>query len=206
MHGRGVFVPHWVPARSFELPDGLEPVSVAGRCQGLLGYVVYEEPSALRYHELIWMPSLVRFRGKQRTHRGYFVAVMYVDDETTLRAGREIWGLPKTLARFQEGPRGVTVEAEDGSRVELRYRMAPVAAKVGGRLATLQHAAGGATLFRAKMRSRATGCIAKVTHFQQGSGAAAAGWAGFEGSRALPLGVGIRRFESHMAAPVALER
>jgi acetoacetate decarboxylase len=47
----------------------------------------------LAYHELIVF--------SRATRRGMVVSHIYVDDEQSLRGGREIWGLPKELATFR---------------------------------------------------------------------------------------------------------
>jgi acetoacetate decarboxylase len=46
----------------------------------------------LAYHELIVV--------SHATRRGMAISHIYVDDEQSLRGGREIWGLPKELATF----------------------------------------------------------------------------------------------------------
>lgn len=55
----------------------------------------YEEGSTLRYSELVvW----VAVRHGWRV--GALITHIYVDDAVSMRGGREIWGLPKELARF----------------------------------------------------------------------------------------------------------
>ena len=50
----------------------------------------------LAYRELIVF--------ERATRRGMVISHIYVDDEQSLRGGREIWGLPKELATFAYGP------------------------------------------------------------------------------------------------------
>ncbi|HHH29218.1 MAG TPA: hypothetical protein ENK57_12865, partial [Polyangiaceae bacterium] len=61
-HGQAWFRPYLVDASTVTPPPGLEVLSRAGRCIGLLGYVSYEAPSPLVYQELLWMPARVRAR------------------------------------------------------------------------------------------------------------------------------------------------
>jgi acetoacetate decarboxylase len=50
----------------------------------------------LAYHELIVF--------ERASRRGMVISHIYVDDERSLRGGREIWGLPKELATFTYTP------------------------------------------------------------------------------------------------------
>ncbi|MCA9629686.1 MAG: acetoacetate decarboxylase family protein [Myxococcales bacterium] len=200
--GRAVFVPLLTRRRDLELPRGFEPVAFRGRCTGLLAYVVYEPPSPLTYHELIWMPCMVRVKRGARHLRGYFVSFMYVDDETTLRAGRELWALPKSWADFKESARGVHVEAQDGTRISLEHasRLPAVGAK--SRMATLQSSSDGVVQFRAEMTGRARLCRARVRDFSSPE----PGWRSFERATRLgPVGAELTGFRSLMLAPNVLE-
>jgi hypothetical protein len=48
------------------------------------------------YHELIIVPAFVRL-GR---HIGAWISHIYVDHPDSMAGGREIWGLPKQMARF----------------------------------------------------------------------------------------------------------
>lgn len=78
------------------LPTGLEPVRCFGRA--LLGavWVVYRPGGALAYNELAAVVP---------THRGLSVGVtvtdIWVDSPASLAGGRELWAIPKELARFE---------------------------------------------------------------------------------------------------------
>ena len=74
-HGRAFLQPYLVRASDVALPEGFRPVTVAGRCVGILGLVEYVAPSPLTYAELLWMPCMISASGL----RGYYVAKMYVD-------------------------------------------------------------------------------------------------------------------------------
>lgn len=93
-------------ARPF-VPAELEIVQVLpGMTLGAIAVARYTEGSTLTYSELVVAPALVRSEG----HQGAWISQIYVDDETSLQAGRSLWGLPKELATFdwerQSEPRG----------------------------------------------------------------------------------------------------
>lgn len=199
-HGFGVFVPYVVHERDIELPQGIDPISVAGRCTGILAYVVYDPPSPLHYNELIWMPCLVKTRAANgRMYRGYYVSEMYVDDRTTLRAGREIWGLPKTWAEFDVSPGRVAVAADDGTRVDLTFRPRALSLPVKSRLSTLQSTPDGAIQFRAQMSGKARPCSVEVGELTSSRST----WRSFQSAtRVKGAAVEIRPFDSKMCEPI----
>jgi acetoacetate decarboxylase len=85
-----------VQARAF-VPSGLDIVSVLpGKTLGVVYLAAYGPGSALPYHELIVVPALVR----EGTHVGGWISYIYVDYPEAMAGGRQIWGLPKELARF----------------------------------------------------------------------------------------------------------
>ena len=134
-----------VPVDALELPAPLRPVAVGGRTTGTLLYVRYTEPSPLTYHELIWAPALVRAPSGEV---GFYVAAIYVDDERSMRGGRDIWALPKVMARFEadggaeragEGRGGVRMRADDGTSIDLNFRaFGPSRLPAPPRVVTLQ--------------------------------------------------------------------
>ncbi|WP_051717005.1 acetoacetate decarboxylase family protein [Streptomyces megasporus] len=105
----GIFpVPHRPP-----VPSDLR--SLGGR-HLVVGLVRYRE-GTLRYDELAVGP-LVR-----RGHRvGLLIDRIWVDDPTSVRGGRDIWGLPKELAEFDWTDRSVRVSDRDGPLAELVFR------------------------------------------------------------------------------------
>ncbi|MFO0694305.1 MAG: acetoacetate decarboxylase family protein [Polyangiales bacterium] len=200
MHGMGVFAPTLTPVEDIELPPGFEPMSVAGRCAGMLAYVEYREPSPLTYHELIWMPCLVRAGGSRKA-RGYFVSVMYVDDTSTLAGGREIWKLPKTLARFERTETGVTVDGEDGTHVELSFRAFGPSLPARGRIVTLQPSQEGVVRFQGDASSKVRAARCRVVRFESTHGP----WQSFRrASMMAGAAVWQEPFRSHMQAPTLL--
>lgn len=199
MHGRGLFASFRVPARELDLPQGMSPVTIAGQALGLLAYIEYLPPSPLTYRELIFMPCMVRARtetGSVKT--GYWVSRMYVDSEASLRGGRELWALPKTLAHFAPNQDGVDVEAEDGTRLGLSFRARGPKLPVKNRVLTLQRDEADWVRFRGVFSARMQLAQLKVAHFDSSD----PGWRGFEPRRRLPLpGVRFSSFDSEMQAP-----
>ena len=75
-----------------QLPAGLHPVlSPRWRVVTLIRYQI----GTLRYDELIVGPL-----ARRGAHVGVFVDFIWVDSETSLHGGREIWGVPKDMASF----------------------------------------------------------------------------------------------------------
>ncbi len=106
------------------VPAELPIVSVKpGRTLAILFLGNYGAGSTLVYHELIVSPALVRV-GHQV---GAWISHIYVDDPASLAGGREIWGLPKELARFSGGFAGSDrVEVEQDGRLlcSVRWELA----------------------------------------------------------------------------------
>ncbi len=112
------------------LPDGLAPL--VDRRWRALALVRYQHGSTLVYDELTVGP-LVRVGLRP----GLFVERMYVDSVPALEGGREIWGLPKTLATFawQGDVCSVTDESGIIARLRLDRRSGaplPLPAALGG--------------------------------------------------------------------------
>ncbi|MBK7585390.1 MAG: acetoacetate decarboxylase family protein [Myxococcales bacterium] len=200
--GFGVMCPYWVRVRDLSLPLGLEPVGVAGRTLGLLGYIEYRPPSPLVYGELLWMPATVRFRARDgKVTQGYYVARMYVDHPGSLAAGRELWALPKTLATFERRPGGVDVSADDGTRLSFEHRGVGPAFWLKSRVATLQVQGEGVVRFRSDFAGLVRPARTRIAGFSSEHQA----WAAFPRARgALGLGSMFERFESTMRAPLAM--
>lgn len=197
-HGHAVLAPHVVRAGDVPLPSGVRARAPLGRTAGLFAYVVYEPPSPLSYHELIWMPAFVDARGV----RGYHVAVMYVDDETTLAAGRAEWALPKTRARFDVQGSRVRVAAEDGTQLTFEHRAYGPSARTKSGMATVQIRDDGARVrFRAKMRATSRVARLRVHTFDTPDDA----WAGFRGAHGWRPAVALPSFDGDMLAPRVID-
>jgi hypothetical protein len=123
-----------------QIPSSLSVVPILpGRTLSIFYVARYDEPSTLPYHECIVSPALV-IRGARV---GTWISNIYVDDETSMQAGREIWGLPKQLAAFDW-------KWEDRGRIamthdEISFELTSVAAKshwllpvLGGAFGTFQ--------------------------------------------------------------------
>lgn len=189
--GYAVFRTYRVPTDSIPLPKGLKPISKFGQSIGLFGFIRYEAPSPLEYAELIWLPTMVEARGK----RGYYVERMHVDCERSLKAGQVEWGLPKTLARFDEREGGVAVETADGSSFDLSFRPIGPAFPATSVLATLQSRDDTILRFSSKMRARASLASIKLNSIKIGE----PGWESFREAKPLPFpAVMLRSFDATM--------
>ncbi len=87
------------PVPAFELPDvpaGTEPALLGG--SGLVGtaWLVYGPGSVLEYNELL-EAVLVRHDGRPHVT----ITKIWVDSAASKQGGRELWGIPKELARFR---------------------------------------------------------------------------------------------------------
>ena len=83
------------------LAPGLVPVRLGGRALVSTAWVVYEPGGVLTYRELL-VAVPVWHGPRMRTS----ITGIWVDSAPSLRGGRELWGMPKELARFDfAGPR-----------------------------------------------------------------------------------------------------
>ena len=197
-HGFGLMCPCFTRTAELELPRGLEPISVAGRSAGILAFIEYRPPSPLTYSELIWMPTQVRWSRAGERARGYYVSRMYVDHPGSLAAGRELWALPKTLARFERQGDRVDVFADDGTELSLAWRPLWPAARLSSRVATLQPQGDGVVRFRADFAGKVRPARARIVRFESPEQA----WTGFRGARRpLSLASLLEDFASTMHAP-----
>jgi hypothetical protein len=117
-------VPRW------RLPRGARPLVVAGKVTLVTFWVDYRPPGVLAYRELL-AALAVTYRGRIA---GTAVAA-WVDDERSLRGGRELWGIPKepgafAFSRDESGLRarlttgdGETVHGEHRTGVRLPGRL-----------------------------------------------------------------------------------
>ena len=77
------------------LPEGVRPATVRGQALVVTAFVDYSEEGVLAYHELLAGVVARRGRGLALT-----ITDIWVDDEVSQAGGRELWGIPKRLARF----------------------------------------------------------------------------------------------------------
>ncbi|WP_034273977.1 acetoacetate decarboxylase family protein [Haloechinothrix halophila] len=78
------------------LPDGVEPITVAGTGVVVTAWVDYQEPGVLSYRELM---ATVAVRDGARPAAS--ITHIWVDSETSLAGGRELWRIPKDMAKFE---------------------------------------------------------------------------------------------------------
>jgi hypothetical protein len=72
------------------------PVRFGRKMLVAAGFVFYERGSELEYNEL-FLGVLTRSAGRI----GVTIPLIWVDSPLSLRAGRELWAIPKQLARFE---------------------------------------------------------------------------------------------------------
>lgn len=90
-----------------------------GRALAMLLVGVYGEGSTLRYGEVAGVAGPVLAGARP----GGLVTSIWVDDERSLAAGREVWGLPKQLATLRWRPGAVEVRDAAGAPiVHARWR------------------------------------------------------------------------------------
>lgn len=194
----GVFCPYLVPVAQIDLPSPLAPVVVRGRAMGVFAYVEYRPPSPLTYSELIWMPAMTEARLDGKRARGYYVARMYVDSEASLAGGRELWALPKTLARFARSGSTVRVDADDGTELELELGSVGPRLPFKGRISTLQPDRGSIVRFRGDVRAKVRLARVRIRHFESTHPA----WSSFEHARSLARAAALMEpFQSTMQPP-----
>jgi acetoacetate decarboxylase len=78
----------------------------------------YKSGSTLEYSELIIAPAFVRYQN----HIGGWVSHIYVDNEDSLRGGREIWGLPKEMAEFHWRDTEINISQQNRTLCNFSYR------------------------------------------------------------------------------------
>jgi len=96
-------------------PEGVDPalIPLASRVPGILVAARYDSTSTLSYSEL-GLGILARPSGGRL---GFYCAALWVDNAESCEAGRDLWGLPKAMARFDWQTSGsgwsVRVETEE---------------------------------------------------------------------------------------------
>ncbi|MEH2081290.1 MAG: acetoacetate decarboxylase family protein [Nostoc sp.] len=107
------------------IPLELEIVSVwPGKTLGSVYLSNYGSGSVLEYSELIIVPALINYQRKI----GAWISHIYVDNADSVAGGREIWGLPKKLAKFTwEQGKYVTVHQENRKLCSLKYNQQSLA-------------------------------------------------------------------------------
>lgn len=124
LSGTGVLGFELVEEGSFAPPPGLEVVAVApGRTLAMSFFCRYERSPVGAYHEGMRIAGMVRPTGGGDP--GFLVTWIPVDSEASVQGGRALWGVPKTLARFEGEPRqGRVIEGEQA--LSWRVSAAPI--------------------------------------------------------------------------------
>lgn len=101
------------------VPSELEIVSIwPGKTLGGIYVSTYKGDSILKYNELIVVPAIVRYEN----NIGAWISHIYVDNEDSVKGGREIWGLPKEMAKFTWDNQGkVTIRQNQRELCHLSY-------------------------------------------------------------------------------------
>jgi len=204
MHGEAYFSPYLVDRTKVSLPAGFELVHPGRFTVGVFGIVRYLPPSPLVYDELVFMPCFVRAPRFGPRARGWYVSVMYVSETHTLRGGREIWKLPKTLASFEFTTRTCKVRANDGTELGVEFASRGPTVNAPARISTLQYNDGVSLCrFRSKARASFGAASMRVTDFSTNAPA----WGGFDPSRRVPLpAVTQQDFVADMLIPTFLRQ
>jgi len=153
----------------FRLPEGRRPLTVSGKVVVGVAAARYLPGGVLDYDELlVSVPSLGR-GGLRIT-----IPQIWVDSPTSMRGGRELWGIPKQLARFQRTDRA------GASALTMSVDGAPVAAMRARRglpllpgmrqlaLPVLQRLDGRSTLSHNRVVGRVSGLQASWRFAQDG--------------------------------------
>ncbi|GAB2833249.1 acetoacetate decarboxylase family protein [Lentzea nigeriaca] len=90
-------VPHELVPQA-HLPEGARVITLAGNAFVAVAFVSYEPGSELIYEELL-VATPVWDQGRMAVS----VPQIWVDSEASKQGGRELWAIPKQLARFGEG-------------------------------------------------------------------------------------------------------
>ena len=124
------------------IPLKLEIISVwPGKTLASVYLSNYGSGSVLEYSELIVVPALINYQRKI----GAWISHIYVDNADSVAGGREIWGLPKELAKFTwEQGKYVTVHQENQKLCSFKYNQQSLAWKQ--RLSASSFSAKGADL------------------------------------------------------------
>ena len=144
------------------VPRGLRIVPVLpGKTLAVLYIAGYGPGSALEYHELIVAPALTFSRGKI----GFWVSNIYVDDATSMTAGRQIWGLPKELAAFESSvdERHLEVTQNASSLCLIRWNKVPKLIKAPMFMPAISSLNSRYSYFKASGSSRIGSCRAVIT-------------------------------------------
>jgi len=112
LQGRGGLSIWTVPAGTVELPEGVKPLSMAGQWFLGVACLAYDEGGMLAYNELA---VGVAVRGPSGL--GVHISHIWVDSPVSAAGGRELWGIPKKLAKFERSGDGIPMVMADGAMI-----------------------------------------------------------------------------------------
>lgn len=111
------------------LPSGARLLSVAGNVFVAVAFVSYEPGGVLSYDELL-VGTPVWDRGSLAVS----IPQIWVDSEVSREGGRELWGIPKEMARFGQGSSIAGVSVTRGLALPGTWKVAgPTAQRLDGR-------------------------------------------------------------------------
>jgi hypothetical protein len=112
LQGRGGLSFWIIPSGSVELPEGVRPLELAGRWFVGVGCIAYDESGMLAYNELV---AAIAVRGTGGL--GVHISHIWVDSPVSAAGGRELWGIPKKLAKFEKAGDGAPMVKADGAMI-----------------------------------------------------------------------------------------
>lgn len=123
LNGRVMIAPALAGAAGALDPRAGSVARLRGRSLGGLMVARYELGSTLRYSELLAAGGVAR----TGLGVGFWIPYARVDDETSVDAGRRVWGLPKRMADFSwtESPNATAAQVTEESGAVVRISATP---------------------------------------------------------------------------------
>lgn len=111
------------------LPTGARMITLAGNAFVAVAFVSYEPGGVLTYEELLVATPVL-----DQSRVAVSVPQIWVDSEASRQGGRELWAIPKQLAKFGQGSSIAGVAATGGVPLPGRWTIAgPTAQRLDGR-------------------------------------------------------------------------
>jgi hypothetical protein len=123
LSGRVLIAPALAATAGTPDPRSGSVARLGGRSLGGLMLARYELGSTLRYSELLAAGGVAR----TGLGVGFWIPYARVDDETSVAAGRRVWGLPKRMADFSwtESPNATAAQVTEESGAVVRVSATP---------------------------------------------------------------------------------
>ena len=120
-----------------------------GRSKGSLYYAHYDTGSSQSYHELI--VTTATLSTTSQVFEGGYLGYLYVDSEDALELGRDVFGLPKVMAEFEEsvaeGVTTVVVRVEGEEVITVVYEAGDCEINVNANQTSISSSSTGDLLF-----------------------------------------------------------